>query len=424
MPMVHKLRKKFVVTALSSFLIILVLVIGFINVAGLIQTDRRTAGLMETLLENDGYFPDPGFPGPAGKPSGQDSYGPHSPFSPFETTRRIEAPFETRYFFVRVDDAGSVMETFLERIASVTEETAGEYAASVLSGSRTSGYLGTFKYGVRDLPENEKLLVFIDCSSAFSQAFSLFLSSLGIGLVLLLLTAVLVFALSGRAVSPVVESLEKQKRFISDAGHELKTPLSVISANTDVLELTGVKNEWTESIRRQTKRMSALVNDLLTLSRMEEDGAGRNRSDVDFSRIVQESAKSFTAVAAAGGRIYETQVTPGIHLTGDPSLLERLCTILLDNAMKYSPEGGRIRLTLKKDRKIRLIVSNTCERLDETDLNRLFDRFYRADTSRNNAGGFGLGLSAALAICTSHKGTIKASREGSDTIVFEADFPV
>ena len=119
----------------------------------------------------------------------------------------------------------------------------------------------------------------------------------------------------------------------------------------------------------------------------------------------------------------ETQVMPDIHLTGDPSLLERLCTILLDNAMKYSPEGGKIRLTLKKDRKIRLIVSNTCERLDETDLNRLFDRFYRADTSRNNAGGFGLGLSAAQAICTSHKGTIKASREGSNTIVFEADFP-
>ena len=236
---------------------------------------------------------------------------------------------------------------------------------------------------------------------------------------------ILVYMLSGLAASPVFESLEKQKKFISDAGHELKTPLTIISANVDVLEMTGVRNEWTGSIRGQVRRMTELVNNLLTLSRMEEDSVQEVFTDVDLSRCVQEAAQNYVPVAAAKNRTYTTDIQDGIFITGDRKSLLQLCSLLLDNAMKYSNEGGNVRLSLQKNKnKILLEVINTCDELPEGNLDRLFDRFYRADSSRSReSGGFGIGLSAARAICRRHGGNIHAIKEGDHSIRFRAQLP-
>ena len=233
---------------------------------------------------------------------------------------------------------------------------------------------------------------------------------------------ILVYAFSGRAVSPVVESLEKQKRFITDAGHELKTPLAVISANMDVIELEAGASEWTKSTKNQIKRMNELVKNMLTLSRMEEENINVVFSDINISKIVDESIVYFKAVSDFKKVNYTNSIAEDIHINGDKNSFSQLCTLLIDNAMKYTEDGGNVNGKL---RNAILEVSNSCEKVPEGNLDRLFDRFYRADTSRSReTGGHGIGLSVARAIATSHGGTIEAKADGDHTIRFIVKVPM
>lgn len=410
--MIRKLRKKFVLTAMAALLIILILILGFINLLNYHQIESRTDEIVQTLLAGGGRFP-------------QEQFAKQGPPQDLERTHRMEAPFETRYFTVTVAQDGTILNTDVGHVAAVSEEDADAYAEGIVSQGKTKGSIGTYRYGTDKTEDGATLVVFVDRSSRLAQAFSLLRNTVYIGAAALLSMLILVYMLSGLAASPVIESLEKQKKFISDAGHELKTPLTIISANVDVLEMTGVRNEWTGSIRGQVRRMTELVNNLLTLSRMEEDSVQEVFTDVDLSRCVQEAAQNYVPVAAAKNRTYTTDIQDGIFITGDRKSLLQLCSLLLDNAMKYSNEGGNVRLSLQKSKnKILLEVINTCDELPEGNLDRLFDRFYRADSSRSReSGGFGIGLSAARAICRRHGGNIHAIKEGDHSIRFRAQLP-
>ena len=443
--MVSRLRRGFVITAMISLLIIVVLMIAVINIANFAQIDSSASEMLEILSQNGGAFPadapadpsdqeqdddseppasepigsqntdddDSERPGgrpqedktpsdtkggdPAGDPPGRGSDRSHAPRSfpemDINETRRIEAPFETRYFSVLLGADGSIENVNTDNIAAVEEDVAVEYALTVQYNGREKGYASSYRYLAVEQEDGGLLVIFVDCSSSISEAQQLLFASLLVGTVALVLMFILVLLFSGRAVSPVVESLDKQRRFVSDAGHELKTPITVISANVDVLEMTGVKNEWTASIRTQTRRMTDLVGNLLTLSRMEEDATPVVFQDVDFSSLVRENAASFDAVAQASGLDYNVAIQDGLHISGDASALRQLCTVLLDNSMKYSSEHGSVYVSLKEDRReggirgkkpprIILEVSNTCDAIPEGNLDRLFDRFYRVDSSR------------------------------------------
>ena len=261
-------------------------------------------------------------------------------------------------------------------------------------------------------------------SASIINAYKLLGQSLLIGALALIAMFILVYIFSGQAVAPVVESLDKQKRFITDAGHELKTPLAVISANVDVLELESGKSEWTSSIKNQTKRMNDLVKNLLTLSRMDEEVINVVYTDTDISNVIKETASSFEAIATSKGKNYRMDIEEGIHITGDKNALTQLTSLLIDNAMKYSSEKGIINVSLSKNKNIVFEVSNTCDFIPEGNLDRLFDRFYRADSSRSrDTGGYGIGLSVARAIASSHGGTIEAKRDGDKVIRFIVTLP-
>lgn len=443
--MAVRLRRKFIITAMAALLIIVVLMIGVINFANLYQIDSRTENLMSMLRSNDGRFPvrfdkspmdaasdnaDASSSGTSqsstdGSPSSLQNTPLGGPPANSEYRRRIEAPYETRYFNVRMDKDGNVIDTFMEHIASITEEEARQYGKTIAASGKVSGYYGTYKFCRVNLDDGGVMIIFVDCNSSFAAAQNLFLMSLLAGFIALILMFILVWLLSGYAIAPVMESLEKQKRFISDAGHELKTPLSVISANIDVIEITGGKSEWTKSVRNQIKRMTGLINNMLTLTRMEEDSIKNIFTDTDFSSIVKENAQIYEAVAQSHGKEYSADIAEGIHVHGDPRSLTQLCTLLLDNAMKYSDEGGTIHVQLSADKKVHLEIANTCSNMPEGDLDRLFDRFYRADASRNSrTGGYGIGLSAARAICISHGGSIRAVRDGDRIIRFLVTLPL
>lgn len=228
-----------------------------------------------------------------------------------------------------------------------------------------------------------------------------------------------------KAIRPVIESMEKQKQFITDAGHELKTPIAIISANTEVIEMCSGESEWTESIHHQTERLTSLVTQLLTLAKMDEGGGQLELKEWNASETIIEAVQSFEAPAVTKQITLQTDIAKELRMEGDAARIHQLVSLLVDNAVKYTPEGGKIHIFWRKNgKKAEFSVQNTCDTLPEGDLNRLFDRFYRADVSRaRESGGYGIGLSVAAAIVKAHKGKITAewTRDG---IYFKAVFPV
>nr|WP_297703398.1 HAMP domain-containing sensor histidine kinase [uncultured Butyrivibrio sp.] len=436
--MVKKLRKKFVITAMLSLLVILVVMIGIINVVNIHSMYQDADNLLSILTTNDGFFPgmlpeiklndENGQFGsfPDNPKRGNDNFFPGDPFTfdRLNNIRSVEMPYQSRYFFVRFNSEGNITETDISHIAAISEDDANQYAQAAYSSGKKKGMSHSYRYSKVEKDDGSSLIVFVDLSASIVSAYKLLGQSLLIGAFALIAMFILVFIFSSQAVAPVVESLEKQKRFITDAGHELKTPLAVISANIDVLELESGKNEWTGSIRNQIKRMNSLVKNLLTLSRMDEERMHVVFSDFDLSATIRETAMSFQAVAESKNKKYQLDIEDGIHITGDKNSINQLASLLLDNALKYSSENGSIHLILSKDKNILFEVSNTCDCIPDGNLDRLFDRFYRADSSRSrDTGGYGIGLSVARAIAISHGGNIEAVRDGDHIIRFIVKLP-
>ena len=328
-----------------------------------------------------------------------------------------ETPFSTRHFTVLFERSGDVARTIMESIYAITEEQAIEYAEEILDGDKERGWISNYRYKVFSTGFGTGV-VFVDGSMNRSAM----VQSMAIAGVVLLVCAVLVlaliFLLSKRAVKPIAESYEKQKQFITDANHELKTPLTLILANLDIAESELGKNEWLDDIRSEGHRMTELVNQLVALSRMDEENHALNLADVALGKIVADTVSEFEPLAISRGKTMGANIDSDIIYHGDEALLRRLVGILMDNAIKYCDYGGDIVVTLHCNRHIVLTVENTYAAVDELELNRLFDRFYRADKARTFKGGYGVGLSMAKAIAEKHKGEIVAYKKDATHIGF------
>ena len=229
----------------------------------------------------------------------------------------------------------------------------------------------------------------------------------------------LVVVLSKKAIEPVAQSYEKQKRFITDAGHEIKTPLTIIDADTTILEMEYGENEWLSDINIQTKRLADLTNDLIYLSKMEEENKKMETIEFPFSDVVEEVAQSFQNLATVQKKVFQMDIKPMVSIKGDEKSIRQLISILLDNAVKYCGENGNIRLSVwKKGKSTMMSVYNTTKEMKKENLDHLFDRFYRTDESRNSqTGGYGIGLSIAQAVVIAHKGKIQASSEDGRSLL-------
>ncbi|MBO5565160.1 MAG: HAMP domain-containing histidine kinase [Lachnospiraceae bacterium] len=436
--MVKDLKKRFIFTAMFSLSLILAAMIVVIFLLGLMQNRRRADEVLTILQENGGAFPDTGVA--AGFP------GPTREGAPARDPRDMERPFETRYFTVTVDADGNILSDDLTHIAAVTEDDLANYAAQAV---REKGAIESYRYLARDLDNGTRRIVFLDQGLELSRAFDQLINSLSIGMIALLAMYLLVRLFAGMAVKPIVDSYEKQKRFITDAGHELKTPLSVISASVDVMEMTGEKTKWTTNIRDQVSHMTTLINHMLLLSRMESLEKS-SFAFFDASKAVADSASDFEANAVSKKITYTKAIEDNLRINGDENAFRQLCHLLLQNAMKYAPESGNVAVDFRQiayneieepmsqgqwflsGRRsfpagvtlVALTIKNTCEEVPAGDLNRLFDRFYRADSSRSKeTGGSGIGLSVAKAIATAHGGIISAAKTAEHEITFRAVLP-
>jgi len=277
-------------------------------------------------------------------------------------------------------------------------------------------------YSLRYLRQDNGLyrkLAFVDMSMERRLLREMMGSYLGIALAAFLLLLGVSVILARWATGPVERAWGQQRQFLSDASHELKTPLTVILSNAELLSALPLEDRparWTDNILSESRQMKTLVEEMLTLARADHMTQPALLGEVSLSEVAEACALAFEPVAFEAGKPLEYQVAEGLLVPGDENRLRRLVSVLLDNAVKYGEAGGTVTLTLERaDRQARLTVSNPGEPIPAEQLGRLFERFYRADASRGEKSGFGLGLSIAAVIAQEHKGTLKAEsgREGT-----------
>lgn len=399
--MIKKLRIKLIaVSMISLFLVLFVIggIVGVLNYQKIVDDADR---ILEVLEENAGTFPKM-------FPRERKDHPPD--MSP-------ELPYESRYFSVLLDKNGDVILTDTSKIVSIDTEKAMEYASEVWEKETEKGFLNDYRYW-RCSYDEEVRIIFLDCRRQLDNFQNFLLTTFGVSSLGLLSVFILMVYLSARIVKPFSDNYEKQKRFITDAGHELKTPLTIIEADTEVLEMDFGENEWLQDIQGQTKRLADLTNALVVLSRMEEGQNSTMKVDFPVSDMVEEVCHTFQAPAKVQEKTLESAIEAMISMKGDEKAIRGLITILLDNAVKYTNENGYISVTLeKKKNRIYLSVFNTTEYISKEQIFHLFDRFYRTDTSRNSqTGGYGLGLSIAAATVESHRGKILAETEDEKSL--------
>ena len=408
--MLKKLQHKFVGIAIISLVTIVFVELFSVNLVNIYQQDSDARSLLLLIAENDGVLP--------GSNGGNTYNALWNPFGRSPMTS--ETKYSTRYFVVKLHE-NVVMATYTQNISSVDTDTAFRYAQRIYDSDRGFGFIDLYRYYYASDPDTgNSIMVFLDFEKQMVDSLTLASISFLVGLLCVVLLSFPVYLLSKNALRPVRRSIEQQKQFITDAGHELKTPLAIISADVDVLEMCEGENEWLDSIKSQTQRMDALVKDLVQLSKLDEIAAESEHLDFSLSDAVLDTAMDFAPVAKSKELQFDVRVQPQLQYKGNEGELRQLVSILCDNAVKYCAPQGQIIVSLYKSGKnICLDVYNDCEQVEREKLPRLFDRFYRADTSRSReTGGYGIGLSVAKAIVTRHKGKITASTEDEKSILF------
>lgn len=393
--MLKKMRWRFIGAAMAAISSVVLLLLCLVN---LWNYHAVTGGLDDMLgrllAEENGKDDFHGRPPPVGKPDR---------FSP-------EVRYMVRFFSVRFDSSGEVTDVNHDFIASVSENDAIDFADTVLKRKKEHGFQNGYRY-IAQYSDEGTLIIFLNSERELETIHSLMIITAIIATGCLAVVFLLVLLFSYRAILPYMRNAESQKQFITNAGHELKTPLTSISTSADVLAMEYENDEWVQNIQTQVTRMSKLITNLVTLSRLYEENPFPEKSEFSLSDAIWETAEPFELLAKAQNKTFVQNIESGIMLVGEQAAIQQMISILLDNAFKYSDECGTVSLDLQRhDKKAEITVSNTCSRDEMPDISRVFDRFYRGDSSHSsNIGGTGIGLSIAKAAAAAHGGRIDVS---------------
>lgn len=473
--MVKGLQKKFIRTTMLVVTILLIVFLAVMNTVNYVLSRRDSVSRLERIAERSA----PAVPGDGGAGIGQNSVRPD------ERIRSMPAADSGNlgmYFTAQVSQDGAVTYSDLthagdlswdEMISLLREaddafsiEVSGETETEDIAPGRpgddpetvpkgqgdppekpdgpqpdaqeppdagqkmpaktVTGRAGNYLYTASQQKNGSVTWAFLDVSQERNALVRILLVTVVVGVAAWLLIFLLVIYLSRRAIAPIAENIERQRRFITDAGHELKTPLAVIVSNVDVQELHGGRTKWLDNIRSQAFRLSELTKQMLTLAKMDESGAESFVSTTfDASQVMEDTVRLFGESADLRHIRVRTDIEPSVQITFSKEQFRQMLELLLDNAVKYGRENGELSVSLHTDRKrIRMSFSNDCEHLPETEPDRLFDRFYRADTSRSRqTGGSGIGLAVVRAIAEHGGGKANAYYHGENVIEFVIELP-
>lgn len=400
--MIKKLRRKFILIAMCSMIFVLGTIVTVINVLNYQKTDNYSNRIISLLTDNEGGFPKD-FPV---RPNQGDGMTP-------------ETPFEARFFSVMLDEQGDVVFSDVRQIAAITPQTAEEYAKTLYQDSKTAGMYDDYKYRAKETDKGT-LYIFLDCTREMNSFRGFLQTSILISLGGLAVVFILIIIFSHIALKPVEESYQKQKHFITNASHDVKTPLTIINAGAEVIELEHGEVEWTKEIKKQTERLTALIDKLVFLSRMDEENQKIEICEFNLSELICEAIEPYENIATSKGFSFSFDCQSDIVYKGNEEMLSQAIALLMDNALKYANEQGQISISLKKTVKgIELRFKNTADSVKEGNNNEIFERFYRSEQSRNSkTGGHGIGLSVVKAIISAHKGKISAYSSDGKSMEF------
>lgn len=396
---IQRLRTKFIAVMLGAFFLTMLLIALLVNGAYVSLAQARMNSTLQSIIENNGQLP----------VIDVDNLAPSSGLG-------------LRYFVVTLRADGTFEELRNDSDKSIDRQHAQELARKATSSIFTSGSIDNYYYKVSDSPtaDGRKVIAFMNGSVELEegrQVMGYTLVFLGVGL---LLAFVLVWFISMRAIRPEIEAARRQSEFITNASHELKTPLAVIRANTELSETIQGESEWSQSTLRQVDYLDGLVKNLVEFSRSNEveDESEGEAKELDVSAIVASAASPFESLAQSRDVTLDIGVDAGVHLAVSEGKLRQLVRLLVDNAVKYCDGGGKVSVRARQVRQIgipyirrqgiRIVVSNSYAKGKDVDYERLFERFYRGDKAHSNQGGYGIGLSVAQRICEEAGGSIKA----------------
>ncbi len=410
--MIKRLQRKFIISAMAAVTIVLSIIMIIINSVNHVNIIKSANNLLNILEDNNGVFPM------------EEKDNPHAEDKDEKKPPKMdiskETPFQTRYFTVEITPEGNVYRIDTGKIAAISTETAKEYALELYNQNKTEGRRDCYIYRANSSSNGNTMYIFLNVENDLKNFYTFLWSSIAVSIIGIVFVLILIVVFSKRIVSPMAQSYEKQKTFITDASHEIKTPLAVIEANTEVVEIENGESQWTRSNKEQISRLSELTEKLVFLAKMDEERNIFVMTEFSLSKLAQEITEGFNGMAKAQNKKYTVSIDSDIDVKADEKAIKQLLSILIENAFKYSDREGNIAVTVKKNGKYKEIeVRNTADNLKKGDLSILFERFYRLDSSRNsNTGGSGIGLSIAKAIAEAHKGKIKAySLDGKEIVL-------
>ena len=418
---IRRLQKRFILLSMTSLAMVVFIISGLMNIGNLITSRTAIKRLLTEICDNRGILPELSdeeireFEEGEAETSYTDTLH-YDLLSIFGVDRNVDALApgyrdSTRFFAVLFNADDTLKEVKTERISAINTDAAVDLAKLAKDQGEGFGRSGAFYYKFDRYRDGSSIVVYMDCTAEIRAYLRVFYISMIIGLSLLLFAFPVIFFFSNRAVRPEIRNAERQRQFITNASHELKTPLSVIRANTELLELMEGENEWIESTLRQVDHMNDLIKNLVQLSRSEETVDRSAMTEINVTEALRETVETFTPVATQAGKTLTADIQDEIHIVADRDTVEQLASLLIDNAIKYCDEEGTVSVNAaKKGKGIRLVVSNTYAEGKNQEYSRFFDRFYRADTSHSEQKkGYGIGLSIAQNIVQMYRGSIDVS---------------
>ena len=405
--MIKKLRLRFIISALLSILFVLSATIAAINVSNYMKTEKESGRILNMITEHEhkdmqarmGIYTSGGsYGGPGGRPREND-------------TRNSE-----HYFEVVFSNDGRIGFYDYSHIFTIEDEEAQNLAIEVFNGEKTQGKYGNLRYKKETIVDTTSFATleftyvsFVDMSERMNSFGEFVKNSLIISSVSFTVIAALIIISSHIVFKTSEESYRKQKAFITNASHELKTPLTIINTDVEILKMDHGENEWTDSISDQVRRLTSMTNQLVTLSRLDEDSMSNYPfTTLPLTAIAKESINAFAATFEKNGFKFTSNIDEDLTIKGNRYLINELFYIFMDNALKYAKPNGEINVSVKKNKnRVEINFDNDIED-DEVDVNQLFERFYRSPHS-NKKEGSGIGLSIAKEIVDLHKAKISTS---------------
>lgn len=403
--MIRSLRRRFVWGAMLSLFIVSIIFIGGLLVIGYISMERRSDAFMDTIVDNNGEF---------------------IPRLAFRTVVQGNPPADHMgYYAVSVNENGIVSDVKAMGTWEREQSEIQSLVDEIISSGNGRGRVYQFKYALRQEEGKDSLIILMDNTA--NARFLLDTLRIGflIGAACMAVMFIILQPVSRRLTVPFVRNMEKQKQFITNAGHDIKTPVAIIQSNIDAMELIQGENKWSRNIRRQTLLLTELLKQLLSLARMEENISALPTELMNLERFLHNESEAYTETFKLRHLSFCIQAKDSIHIRVNRDQLSQLLHILMDNAGQYTNEHGSIILSAqKRTTKVRISLCNTVDRLPTCPPENLFDRFYRDDPSRSSAdGNSGIGLSAARAIAESARWKLEAQYIDETHISFTVEIP-